>query len=182
MYTIILYFGRAAIWNHNHQFYTPSVWLLKVLYFPPEPVGGMFYESRAANRPRSKWFISSKRLLLPSTPPLVYAAAKSPLIFTLWAQRLHLSRCTEACWQEARFCWSAVCGEKWGIECRQWNLLTLVWLFLSFAEVEAQRSGSAAHCQRPVSGQPYSSRTPNHCSVSPPGARTVLGATDYQLI
>lgn len=69
MYTIILYFGRAAIWNHNHQFYTPSVWLLKVLYFPPEPVEGMFYESHAAKRPRSKWFISSKRLLLPSTPP-----------------------------------------------------------------------------------------------------------------
>lgn len=48
--------------------------------------------------------------------------------------------------------------------------------------MEAQRSGSAAHGQRPVSGQPGTRRTPNHCSVSPPGGRTDLGATDYQLI
>lgn len=62
------------------------------------------------------------------------------------------------------------------------NSDTLVWLFLSLAEVEAQRTGSAAHCQRPVSGQPDSCRTTSHHSMSPPGGRTVLGAADYQLI
>lgn len=119
--------------------------------------------------------------LLPSPSYLLHAAAAaaagggSPVIFTLWAQRLHPSRCAVACWLGG----STVGGEWRGAEVH-WH--TRLAVLVSLAEVEAQRSGSAAHSQRPVSGQPDIRRTPGHCSVSPPGGWTVMGAADYHLM
>lgn len=133
--------------------------------------------------PNGLWAVKSCCSPLPPPSSNAAAAAGSPVIFTLWAQRLRPSRCTAACWQDRPVpisCWAPnnearrVDGEtRWhassGCSCL-------------FAEVEAQRSGPAAHGQRPVSGQPDTRRTPGHCSVSPPGGRTVLGAADHQLM
>lgn len=146
----------------------------------------LFHEPHAANRPRSKRFMGSKKLLLPPPSSLLQRCSCSWIARHFYAVssaapsiQVHGRLLTGgapvpiSCWapnNEAR----RVDGEtRWhassGCSCL-------------FAEVEAQRSGPAAHGQRPVSGQPDTRRTPGHCSVSPPGGRTVLGAADHQLM
>ena len=58
---------------------------------------------------------------------------------------------------------------------------SFVHLLVFFAEVEAQRHGSAAHGQRPLPGQSDPGGPSGHHAVSPPGGQPVLGAADYHL-